>query len=65
MTFEINLIFLIESFFQHDQKVMTKAFFIIFKRLSRKQITETFWEGESLTLSNFLFINVKCSNSLF
>ena len=31
---------------------MTKKFFIIFKGLSRKQITETFSEGESLTLSN-------------
>ena len=49
MDFEINLIFLIEPFFLHDQKVMTKtyilrtkrafnvkqkAFFIIFEGLS-------------------------------
>ena len=65
MNFEINLILLIKSFFLPDQKVMIKtnilrtkrafkmkgkAFFIIFKGLSMKQITQFFLEGEGLTL---------------
>ena len=32
----------------------SKAFFIIFKGLSMKQITEIFLEGESLTLHNIM-----------
>ena len=61
MNFEINLIILIKQFFQHDKKVMIsweqkqllkmkqKAFFIIFKELSVKQITQFFlgrWESD-------------------
>ena len=53
MDFEINVIFLVEPFFPHDQKAMTKTnilrmkrafkmkqkpFFIIFKDVSLKQI---------------------------
>ena len=67
MNFEINLTFLIKPFFLHDQKVMIKLdylqqkellrwnkkhFFIIFKGLSMKQITQIFLEGESPTLRN-------------
>ena len=60
MNFEINFIFLIKPFFPHDQKVMIqnvniltmkrafkmkqKAFFIVFKGLSIKQITQFFWK---------------------
>ena len=67
MNFEVNLILLIKSFFLHDQNVVTKtkisserkellrwnkkAFFIIPKGLSIKQITQIFVEGESSTLN--------------
>ena len=58
MNFEINLIFLIKSFFLHDQKVFIKEllrwnkkhFFIIFEGLSMKQITQICLEGGSSTL---------------
>ena len=33
-----------------------KAFFIIFKGLSIKQITQIFLEGESLTLIEYMFL---------
>ena len=65
MNFEINLIFLIKLFFLHEQIVMTKTqiswerkellrwnkkqFFIIFKGLFMKQITQFFfgrWESD-------------------
>ena len=60
MNFEINLIFLIKSFFLPDQKVMIKTlnilrtkrafkmkyktFFIIFKALSMKETNKIFWK---------------------
>ena len=60
MNFEINLIFLIKSFFLPDQKVMIKTlnilrtkrafkmkyktFFIIFKGLSMKETNKIFWK---------------------
>ena len=60
MNFEINLIFLIKSFFLPDQKVMIKTlnilrtkrafkmkyktFFIIFKELSMKETNKIFWK---------------------
>ena len=63
MNFEVNLIFLIKLSFLHNQNVVTKdlisweqkkllrqnkkTFFIIFKWLSIKQITQRFLEGES------------------
>ena len=59
INFEVNLIFLIKPFFLHDRKVLRterpfkmkqKAFFIIFKGLSIKQITQFFLDGESQTL---------------
>ena len=62
MNFQINLIFLIKSFLQHDKNILRtkrvfkmkkKSFFIIFKGLSMKQKAEFFLEGESPTLSNF------------
>ena len=60
MNLKVNLIFLIKPFFLHDQKVVTKtknilrtkrafkikqkAFFITFKGISIKQITQFFWK---------------------
>ena len=56
MNFEVNLIFLIKPFFLHDQNkfhdknftMKYKAFFIIFKGISIKEITNVFgrWESE-------------------
>ena len=73
MNFEVNLIFLIKPFFLHDQKIVTKnlnilrtkrafqmkqkAFFIIFKGFSIKQIKQVFLEGESPTLKKTCFSN--------
>ena len=72
--FEINLRFLIEPFFPHDQKVKTKlkilrmkkafkviwkAFFIIFKGLSLKQTKQFFLKGESPVLKGFLCLMLK------
>ena len=63
MRFAVNFIFLVKLFFLYDQKVLNilrtkkafkmkqKAFFIIFKALSMKQIT-VFLKGESPTLNN-------------
>ena len=49
INFETKLIFLIKLLLiQHDQQVKTKIF-IIFKRLSMKQIQQIFLEGESPT----------------
>ena len=66
INFEVNLIFLIKLFFstwpksQHKNlnimrtkktiKMKQKIFFIIFKRLSLKQIKQFYLEGESPTL---------------
>ena len=67
MNLEINLIFLIKSFFREDRKVMIKtlnilrtkmkqkAFFIMFIGLSMKQTHKFFLEGESPTLNQSLF----------
>ena len=38
----------------------SKGFFAILKRLSMKQITETFLEGQSLTLSWIKIANLSC-----
>ena len=65
MNFEINLTFLIKSFFwpkgddknlsilriKRAFKMKEKTFFIIFKGLSMKQIMHIFLEGESPTLN--------------
>ena len=63
MRFAVNFIFLVKLFFLYDEKVLNilrtkkafkmkqKAFFIIFKALSMKQIT-VFLKGESPTLNN-------------
>ena len=63
MNFEVNFIFLFKPFFLHDQKVMTEtlkilrkkrafnmSFFITFKGLSMKQVTQFCLEGECPTL---------------
>ena len=57
LNFEANLIFLIKTFFLQNLNILRKksafkmeAFFIIFKGLSIKQITQVFLKGESLTL---------------
>ena len=63
MNFEINLIFLIKSFFPKSRdrnlnilrmkrafKMKWKAFFIIFKGFSIKQATQIFSEGENIGL---------------
>ena len=70
MNFKIKLIFLIKPFFLHDLKVTKteisserkellrwnkKAFFIISKGFSIKQITHFFLEGESPTLKMLFY----------
>ena len=75
MSFEVNLIFLINQFFLHDQKnqhknlyilrtkgdfeMTLKAFFSIFKGLSTKQIAILFGRCEFDFRTVFLFVITK------
>ena len=63
MKFEINLIFLIKPFFQHDKNILRtkgafkmkeKLFFIIFKGLSMKQKTKVLWKVRVRLQASFI-----------
>ena len=58
INFEINFSFFIKSFSYMIKKVRTewKAFFIIFKEFSLKQVKTTLLEGDRPTLNIFFVI---------